>query len=827
MLGSNTFRFHRFNEEEKKPSSRYNTFSKDFYNSNTNTVSTFINSGSNRNRQLSQNFRNIPNSMSYQFKQRNANILNLTSRQTKNNFFTNDLLYSESNSEGISSNYPLKKKQNIDFESALRKGDTSEIDNLSSLRNNNPQLIQKNFKIIENIDFESNLIKGDFSQIEKILPQMIFQDLSFTKNNHFQLVVNNFQDILQFLFSEQQKLLNNKQKIIELHNNDNSSLNKRIKQLEKEDFRTSELLKDNKLRIQKLTKKIKTYKNILTSTGNEKFIPNKILTNVRSKDGLYHCEICPEKVFKSYEQIHTHYIIEHFHTFNNKNILYNTNNINKTYFDNQLNTFKVELKNELINLNKEYDENYTNKKITDIRNETNLNNFNRTSNKTYSSNNLKTFPNLNSSSEINSYLNRLEYEQKLQYERMNDNFNKLKMDIFNEIKNIALNQQPIISNNETKINIKNSKVIENTYTNIGPNEQNDKNKYRSKENPYGINSNNNIINNNDTNVRNGSEIINNNNNNDINNDINININIKEEKDDPKINKYNNGIETIKEESIKNESTINNITNDGNKKYSYNSRNTPGKSVIKSSLQISNNENNVLDEKENENDKINNNKKIKSNIFKQSIIQNPDKNRLKEIFDEREENILFNPDIKLKNDLEYKIIGDGENKEIINQKEANILDQKEKKYFKNKNNLNKDDYKKIIYNIIKDNNNEGKNSPSFLKYYYNIVEKNNLGLILKNIEDEYKQKEIEEQEELKKIKQVEQESMDEKNRKINQVNFRGSTSVLNYDDILNKRSSIKFGRNTVEKSSKKNEDFSSKNEINELLDVKKEDIYEDI
>ena len=41
-------------------------------------------------------------------------------------------------------------------------------------------------------------------------------------------------------------------------------------------------------------------------------------------------------------------------------------------------TFKVYLKWE----------NYTNKKITDIRNETNLNNFNRTSNKTYSSNNL-------------------------------------------------------------------------------------------------------------------------------------------------------------------------------------------------------------------------------------------------------------------------------------------------------------------------------------------------------------------------------------------------------------------------------------------------------
>ena len=56
---------------------------------------------------------------------------------------------------------------------------------------------QSNFPLseISNTDFESILTYGDLTKIDKLLPQMIYNDLSFSKNPHLILVLQNYQNI--------------------------------------------------------------------------------------------------------------------------------------------------------------------------------------------------------------------------------------------------------------------------------------------------------------------------------------------------------------------------------------------------------------------------------------------------------------------------------------------------------------------------------------------------------------------------------------------------------------------------------------------------------
>ena len=125
--------------------------------------------------------------------------------------------------------------------------------------------------------------------------------------------------------------MNNNDQMERSFNDDNSSFKRKTKQIEQEEYRMNNLLHANKLQIRKLTKRINGLKSFLISTGNEKLIPKKSLSNIRGKDGLYHCQICQGRTFKSYEQFHTHHIIDHFNSYSDKNILYNSNNFNKMY----------------------------------------------------------------------------------------------------------------------------------------------------------------------------------------------------------------------------------------------------------------------------------------------------------------------------------------------------------------------------------------------------------------------------------------------------------------------------------------------------------------
>ena len=807
MNVSGTFRFHKFLEEEKRPYT-YSTNSKDYYNLNTT-----------RNYQKSKTYQNVfpinlsntnVNSQSYQFTTKYTGEMNnnyLKSLKTNNNTVEN-LLYSENNKD-----YPFQRLINIEFDQIISHGDLSRIDNL--------------------------------------LPQMLYNDLSFSNNNLFHLIINNFQNILRFLFNEQEQLINNNNIIENLFNNENSNLNKKLKEIKNDEYKSKKILDTNQKEIASLIKKIKIYKNILISTGNEKLIPYKRLLNIKKKKGFYICQICPAKTFKNFEEIQKHYIKNHFNSFDNKANI-NIDNPIKKYFDNQFNNFKKEIKNTILKINKEYDEDYKNKNNKDIIEISKVNISKKNErNKTKSSTNLQIFKtfNLNDNNDINLYFDKLENEQKFQYTKLNDDLNKLKLDILNEIKNINLNQpipnginkgikveesikaeenvnektdrnQNIYKNNNnyimkvenniidsdkeksTNIKYNNDNVIldnNNINKNLDDNVDNNNNEHKNiKENfDYFNNLNNNEYINN----------INNINNNDKNcfmeeknikgkKDYNINYDLKNDKIKDIINdkekKYINESKKILEESERNDIT----TNKDDNKYTYNLI-QDNQSIIKSSYN-----------------------KVYESINKKEMIRNPDKNKFIDSFIKRDKETLFKDNNEISKEIikKYEIF-EYDNNEIINkkmEKKTNEkIEEKESKYYqrKNINFCDIDEIKNILINITEENNNKEKENEIYMKYYKNIMKKFDLYDILENMKEEMKEREIEKEKEREKRKEIEREKEEENkiDEKLNNnYNFEDSNQI-DYDDIINNDKKIKKSIRRIEpseniSSKKKNEDY---------------------
>ena len=732
MNVSGTFRFHKFSEEEKRPYT-YTTNSKDYYNLNTT-----------RNYQKSKTYQNVfqtnlsntnLNSQSYQITKKYTDGMNnnyLKSLKTNNNTIKN-LLYSENNKD-----YPFQK--------------------------------------LINIEFDQIISHGDFTRIDNLLPQMLYNDLSFSNNNHLHLIINNFQTILRFLFNKQEQLINNNNTIENLFNDENSNLNKKLKEIENDEYKSKKILVTNQKKIVSLIKKIKIYKNLLISTGNEKLIPNKRLLNIKKKKGFYICQICPAKTFKNFEEIQKHYIKNHFNSFDNKTNI-NINNPIKKYFDNQFNNFKKEIKNTILKINKEYDEDYMNKNNKNIIETTKVNSSKKYErNKTKSSTSLKIFTtfNLNDNNDINLYFDKLENEQKIQYAKLNNDLNKLKLDILNEIKNINLSQPiPNGINKEIKLEdiIKAEENIsektarsQNIYKNNNnyimkvENNKIDSDKEKSTNIKYNndnvILDNNNINKNVDDNVDNNNEHKNINENfNDLNND-----NIKDISND-KEKKYINESKKILEESERNDIT----TNKDDNKYTYNQA-QDNQSIIKSSY----------------------NKGYES-INKKELIKNPDKNKFFDSFIKRDKSTLFKDNNEISKEIikKYEIF-EYDNNEIINkkmEKKTNEkIEEKESKYYKNKNIkfCDIDEIKNILINITEENNNKEKENEIYMKYYKNIMKKINLYNILENMKEEMKEREIEKEEEREKRKEIEREKEEENkiDEKLNNnYNFENSNQIL--------------------------------------------------
>ena len=708
---------------------------------------------------------------------------------SKSNFFSSNQFSNRQKSRTFSNGFYKNKQINSnEFSNAFSRQIPTNFSQQIPSKKNNYNIINKiaqdKFprKKIISTDFETILNYGDSTKIDELLPIMIYSDLSFTHNNHVRLVLSKFQNLLRFLFSQQQNLLNNNNKIENLFNNKESNLNKKIRLIENEEYKADRALNSNNKQIKSLTQKIKNYRNILKNSGKEQLIPKFYNSNYYNKNGLFNCKICNGKSFKTYDEVQDHFIKEHYNskTYVSNNNVANNNNITKSYLDNKLNSFKNDVKNMMLIMNQ--------KNIADeqINNENNNKLKENNSNKSKMSN---FFLLDNNEEDPNTILNRLEYIQKAQYEKLNEKFNNFKAEIFNEIKN-QFSKQQMMNNNILK-QIEENKKNENNDNNI--------NNIIDKTNE-------NQIENNNSN-KNNDEIVNNDNNNniqenDFNNSFNNNNKNKNSEND-KVNFENssdiifkndfNGISRKENEESNNKTDINNNILDENKieskvvdkgldinddniknslkndilenvktnilhsttKYINNSKvikeesgtlNDITQNDKSSNLQNNTSDNNLKKDDEdkmytNTGESINKNSNIFqaninkniNNVPKISVVEKIGESVFENRIKERDDNFLLNDDKKMDDILHnYKVVDfKDKNNSMLEKKAENLINEKINKYYEQKPNLEIGDYEKIIKNIINDNKNNKQYNEKYKEFYDNIMKKNELNEILKN------------------------------------------------------------------------------------------------
>ena len=469
-------------------------------------------------------------------------------------------------------------------------------------------------KKITNSDFESILKFGDSNKIDELLPHMIYNDLSFAKNNHLRLVLNKFQNLLKYLFSQQQNLLNKNNKIETMFNNKNSNMYKTIKQLENEEYKMDNLYKSNKKTIEKLQEKIKNYKNILISSGKGNLIPKNFSKNY-NKNGIFHCQICLGRKFNTNEDLQEHYIKEHYNIPNKELNIINNNNgksdLTKSYLNKKLSIFKNELQDMILKKFQQNNNGQNNLSNIKLKSQYNNNNNNMT---------MSNFNLLQSDEEnknINDYLDRLEYEQKEQYAQLNNKISQMKNEVFNQLKNLKINSQVINNNNQNK-----NQEQSNINININKNNANS----QINGNIFGNINNENIP---------------------INNEKNNN-NKKIDFDNPLIDKNipknnNNEISNLNNKDFKSDNSDNNPTNDINNNFNINNKN-------ENKININNNEKKeqidinpfkLNKSKKQENDEFNNNNNNNNDIINSNLPKNDEDRRDSQININNKENDINN------------------------------------------------------------------------------------------------------------------------------------------------------------------------------------------
>ena len=490
------------------------------------------------------------NSLSnFQFHKFNIN----TQRNFFNSYDFNNRQKSKTNPNGFFNNNIIEKNtlNNTRYNNMIPTFLSQQIppkNNMNKLH----KLSQDKFpnKEIITSDFESILKFGDSNKIDQLLPHMIYNDLSFAKNNHLKLVLGKFQHLLKYLFSQQQNLLNKNNKIEAMFNNENSNMNKKIRQIENEEYKMNNLYKTNKKTIEKLNENIKKYKNILISSGKGNLIP-KNYSKVINKNGVYHCQICLNKKFNNNEDLQEHYLKEHYNAVNKELNMKNNNNkgkndLTKSYLNKKLSVFKNEVQDMIL---KQFQQNNNNlNNIKDIK----LNSQYNKNNNDIKMSNFNLLPNDDENKDINDYLDRLEFEQKEQYAQLNNKIIQMKNEVFNQIKNLKIDSPPNITdinqnkiqeqeNNNINKNNENSQINKNIFRDINEEKTptgDDNNNNNKKTEFNNSQSDKNIPESNNTNISN----INNNNseNNNINNNNNDNnININNNNIENKININNN------------------------------------------------------------------------------------------------------------------------------------------------------------------------------------------------------------------------------------------------------------------------------------------------
>ena len=594
--------------------------------------------------------------------------------------------------------------------------------------NKNKELINNNefpVKEIINSDFEKILKLNGTSKVKNYLEIMTYQNLNNNFNlnskNNFQLILllKQFQQILQYL-------LDSEKKITQFNNSLNQS-EKEIyiekEQLINNELKINKILEENENKIIKLENQINIYKKIIL-TATEGIQSKPLVYNVldiHDDDNNYYCDICPNKIFKSYQDVQIHYIDEHrkilkIREKNCRNLNYiSINNINyeQFYFDSKLNNVKNEIQFLLYESNANKKKDYNN-----ILNES-KNNFN------LSQKNLNNNINQNEF-DMQDFENKLKYFENLQ-KKHNDNlkksFSNFQNEIFSQLKNIK-NNKPIIISNIIQDDIKND---------INYNLKKDVIQYNIN---YKIN--------NDINYNIKNDL--NNKNKDCNNNKNINnlgqSYFLQDSINDEVNIKNNYINYINNNNINNNNLNNNKFEE---KYINTNIISNEKGEINNNINKNNEKNinliNILNdiEKDEKKEEINsNNMKEENNInLKMNNINNKNYTIIKnfaENFFERENKILFGKTHYKIKDLadNYKILNN-QNKENNINKTSQLIEELNNKYDLNdRNKKAKEQYRKIINDIYK-NNNLANNliQNAHHNYFNNLLEKMDLKKYLDN------------------------------------------------------------------------------------------------
>ena len=570
------------------------------------------------------------------------------------------------------------------------------------------ELSNKDFPLQEIINSDFGKIiksKTGISKIRNYFSQMTYQNLdnslnkTFKKNPNFILLLKHYQHMLQYL-SDTEKNMNN--------------FNDLLKQTEKEIIIEKEQYIDKELKINKtieendnkifnLENKINIYKKIILAATSTKLNKPLIYTvlDIHDNENNYYCDLCANKIFKSYQEVQNHYIIEHLNVLKRreKNYKYlndiSVNNINyeNFYFDTKLNSMKNEIKYLLLEMNSKKDKGYDYNRIKK-ENFMHNNNTKNLSNKELNFKNIEDEDYKKNEINLDYYenkLNNFEIIQKKYNDNLQKNFDTFKNEIFALLRDLK-NNKNIAINNLTY----NNNIINNNNKEININKDIDIKKHE--------------FNNNDI-----KEI-------NINKDYN-----KNENNNYKDNEVFKGFgENYDFSSLPN---------------SYNEKNN--KEMFKNNIKKENNITIINDNKDKDEDnnndnyinQYNQNKEDNNNNLRQNnnYLNNLEINKFANIFSNRENTVLFdkkNDNIKEVN-KNYDILKK-QNNNYIQNKTKQMINETENKYDLKEDNIKtKEQYKQIINDILKDN--EDLTNKIHHNYFDNLLSKMDLKKYLDNID----------------------------------------------------------------------------------------------
>lgn len=517
-----------------------------------------------------------------------------------------------------------------------------------------------------NKDFEKLAKSDNFISLKKYLPQMIFQtyqnkDLPNPNNSHLKLVLLKYQQSLKYL-SNLEKKIEHFNLLMENHTKD--IINNELTNYGKEKILNTKI-EINEKKIANLLQKINGYKNIIIASKNSKI---RTLTSfvliIKDKDNNFFCDLCPNEIFQSYQEVQKHSLKKHEHILKlrkknyeqNNSITSSKNNFEHNYIDTQMKYIKEELNTFIGNLE------INNVEEIKLKNNNDISNEDKEEKKEIEDDGI----NNKNYMIIEKKINIIEENQKKNHEMLLDNLNEFKKEIFSQIQNIKNNQSIIIENTKSNY-FKNEKNI----TSIDIKDKNIEN----KEN----------INNFELGEKYQETTILENYNNNINEEEKKQINQMEKK-------FNNVIPNIKEENNPNLLSSKNL--------------------------------NITEEKQNDNNKNQNKINLESiNEPKFSINPinqlNPNLNNFTKKFTEREKKLFAHKNNGEEIYENYKILEDDEiGQNQISDKEDEYIQKLKDKYNLNQKDLSKSGYNNIINEIIQKN--EDVENQNYKAYFKNIV-----------------------------------------------------------------------------------------------------------